>query len=106
MTGEDVPQPVLQILGIKKINTNSDQERYRLLMSDGKYYNSYAMLASQLNEMQHKGLLTENTIVRLDKYMTSMVGKDGAGKYVFKEIYNRTEINALLLIDESSLSPN
>lgn len=82
MHGEDVPQPVLQILGIKKINTNSDQERYRLLMSDGKYYNSYAMLASQLNEMQHKGLLNENTIVRLDKYMTSMVGKEGSGKRV------------------------
>lgn len=80
MHGDDVPQPVLQILGIKRINTNSDQERYRLLMSDGKYYNSYAMLASQLNEMQHKGLLTENTIVRLDKYMTSMVGKEGSGK--------------------------
>ncbi|KAH8359920.1 hypothetical protein KR093_009579, partial [Drosophila rubida] len=82
MHGEDVPQPVLQILGIKRINTNSDQERYRLLMSDGKYYNSYAMLASQLNEMQHKGLLNENTIVRLDKYMTSMVGKEGSGKRV------------------------
>ncbi|XP_034487485.1 replication protein A 70 kDa DNA-binding subunit [Drosophila innubila] len=82
MHGEDVPSPVLQILGIKRINTNSDQERYRLLMSDGKYYNSYAMLASQLNEMQHKGLLNENTIVRLDKYMTSMVGKEGSGKRV------------------------
>ncbi|KAH8395752.1 hypothetical protein KR215_000413, partial [Drosophila sulfurigaster] len=82
MHGEDVPQPVLQILGIKRINTNSDQERYRLLMSDGKYYNSYAMLASQLNEMQQKGLLNENTIVRLDKYMTSMVGKEGSGKRV------------------------
>ncbi|XP_030553841.1 replication protein A 70 kDa DNA-binding subunit [Drosophila novamexicana] len=82
MNGEDVSQPVLQILGIKRINTNSDQERYRLLMSDGKYYNSYAMLASQLNEMQNRGLLNENTIVRLDKYMTSMVGKEGSGKRV------------------------
>ncbi|ALC46337.1 RpA-70 [Drosophila busckii] len=82
MHGEDVAQPVLQVLGIKRINTNSEQERYRLLMSDGKYYNSYAMLASQLNEMQQKGMLSENTIVRLDKYMTSMVGKEGTGKRV------------------------
>lgn len=80
MHGEDVSKPVLQILAIKKINSNADSERYRILISDGKYFNSYAMLASQLNEMQHKGQLEEFTIVQLDKYVTSMVGKDGAGK--------------------------
>ncbi|KAH8383419.1 hypothetical protein KR009_008515, partial [Drosophila setifemur] len=82
MRGDDVPKPVLQILAIKKINSNADSERYRILISDGKYFNSYAMLASQLNEMQHKGQLDEFTIVQLDKYVTSMVGKDGAGKRV------------------------
>ncbi|KAH8232446.1 hypothetical protein KR032_006970, partial [Drosophila birchii] len=82
MHGEDVQKPVLQILAIKKINSTTDSERYRLLISDGKYFNSYAMLASQLNEMQHKGQLDEFTIVQLDKYVTSMVGKDGAGKRV------------------------
>ncbi|EDV30349.1 uncharacterized protein Dana_GF23244 [Drosophila ananassae] len=82
MHGEDVSKPVLQILAIKKINSNADSERYRILISDGKYFNSYAMLASQLNEMQHKGQLEEFTIVQLDKYVTSMVGKDGAGKRV------------------------
>ncbi|KAH8355942.1 hypothetical protein KR200_003721, partial [Drosophila serrata] len=82
MHGEDVSKPVLQILAIKKINSNADSERYRILISDGKYFNSYAMLASQLNEMQHKGQLDEFTIVQLDKYVTSMVGKDGAGKRV------------------------
>ncbi|KAH8284199.1 hypothetical protein KR054_012094, partial [Drosophila jambulina] len=82
MNGDDVSKPVFQILAIKKINSNTDSERYRLLISDGKYFNSYAMLASQLNEMQHKGQLDEFTIVQLDKYVTSMVGKDGAGKRV------------------------
>ncbi|XP_030369823.1 replication protein A 70 kDa DNA-binding subunit [Scaptodrosophila lebanonensis] len=82
MHGEEVNQPVLQILGIKKINSNADSERYRLLMSDGQYYNSYAMLASQLNAMQHDGLLKENTIVRLDKYITSLVGKNDTDKRV------------------------
>ncbi|XP_001358758.3 replication protein A 70 kDa DNA-binding subunit [Drosophila pseudoobscura] len=82
MNGDDVVKPVLQILAIKKINSNADAERYRILISDGKYFNSYAMLASQLNEMQHKGQLDEFTIVQLNKYVTSMVGKDGAGKRV------------------------
>ncbi|XP_017073556.1 replication protein A 70 kDa DNA-binding subunit [Drosophila eugracilis] len=82
MHGETVEGPVLQILAIKKINSAADSERYRILISDGKYFNSYAMLASQLNVMQHNGELEEFTIVQLDKYVTSMVGKDGAGKRV------------------------
>ncbi|XP_016960724.1 replication protein A 70 kDa DNA-binding subunit [Drosophila biarmipes] len=82
MHGEVVDGPVLQILAIKKINSTADSERYRILISDGKYFNSYAMLASQLNVMQHNGELEEFTIVQLDKYVTSMVGKDGAGKRV------------------------
>jgi len=80
MHGEVVDAPVLQILAIKKINSAADSERYRILISDGKYFNSYAMLASQLNVMQHNGELEEFTIVQLDKYVTSLVGKDGAGK--------------------------
>lgn len=82
MHGEVVDAPVLQILAIKKINSAADSERYRILISDGKYFNSYAMLASQLNVMQHNGELEEFTIVQLDKYVTSLVGKDGAGKRV------------------------
>ncbi|KAH8355941.1 hypothetical protein KR200_003720 [Drosophila serrata] len=82
MHGEDVSKPVLQILAIKKINSNEDSERFRIMISDGKYFNSHAMLASQLNEMQQKGQLDEFTIVQLDNYVTSMVGKDGAGKRV------------------------
>ncbi|XP_017036947.1 replication protein A 70 kDa DNA-binding subunit [Drosophila kikkawai] len=93
MHGEDISKPVLQILAIKKINSNADSERYRILISDGKYFNSYAMLASQLNEMQHKGQLNEFTIVQLDKYVTSMVGKDGAGKRVLI-ISELTVVNA------------
>lgn len=80
MNGEDVPKPVLQILAIKKINSTTDSERYRILISDGKYFNSFAMLATQLNEMLQNGQLAEFTIVQLGKYVTSMVGKDGGGR--------------------------
>ncbi|EDW80816.1 uncharacterized protein Dwil_GK11360 [Drosophila willistoni] len=82
MQGEDVENPVLQILAIKRINSNVESERYRILISDGMYFNSYAMLASQLNHLHQAGDLEEFTIVRLDKYMTSLVGKEGVGKRV------------------------
>ncbi|KAJ3642909.1 hypothetical protein Zmor_025657 [Zophobas morio] len=44
MKDEKVPEPIVQILQSKKINCNSDKERYRLLISDGKYQISHAML--------------------------------------------------------------
>lgn len=82
MTGTEVEAPVLQILGTKKI-AGGESERYRLLVSDGKYLNSFAMLATQLNSMQREDKLKENTIVRVDRYTTSMVNKtDKADKRV------------------------
>lgn len=69
MNSEVLPEPVLQILGIR--NLKSEQERYRLILSDGQYFSTYAVLGSQLNELKHKGLLNENAIVRLDKYTTA-----------------------------------
>ncbi|XP_055851551.1 replication protein A 70 kDa DNA-binding subunit [Episyrphus balteatus] len=74
MTGGDCEKPVLQILGTKKIS-GGDNERYRLLVSDGKYLNSFAMLATQLNDLYKEGNLVEYTIIRVDRYITSMVNK-------------------------------
>lgn len=92
MTGTDVEQPVLQILGTKKIS-GGESERFRLLVSDGKYLNSFAMLATQLNHLQKDDKLNENTIVRVDKYTTSMVNKaDKADKRVMI-ILNLTVLN-------------
>uniref|UniRef100_T1GRY7 Replication protein A subunit n=1 Tax=Megaselia scalaris TaxID=36166 RepID=T1GRY7_MEGSC len=83
MTGTEVEKPVLQILGTKKIASGNDSERYRILISDGKYLNSFAMLATQLNHLQQEDKLKENTIVRLERYTTSMVNKtDKADKRV------------------------
>lgn len=79
MTGNVLPQPVLQLLGIRQIR--SEEERYRLILSDGKYFSSYAVLGNQLNEIQHKGLLNINTILRLDKYSLLMAGNN-INKYV------------------------
>lgn len=93
MSGEEVEKPVLQILGAKKI-AGADCERLRLLVSDGKYFNSFAMLATQLNHLHFEGKLGEFTIVQVDKYITSMVNKtDTSGKRVLI-ILELTVLNA------------
>lgn len=76
MTGTDIDEPILQILGSKRIG--GDSERYRLLVSDGKYLNSFAMLATQLNNLQNEDKLKEFTIIKVEKYTTSTVNKSAA----------------------------
>lgn len=80
MAGSEIEKPVLQILGSKRIMSTENSERYRLLVSDGKFLNSFAMLATQLNDYVVDGRLADNTIVRIDKYITSMVNKSEPGQ--------------------------
>jgi len=70
--GEEVPQPNMQVLGYKKI-AGSGQERYRILLSDGEYSNSFSMLATQLNPMIHNKELEQFTIIKVDKYICNQV---------------------------------
>lgn len=81
MNGEEIEKPVLQILGVKRIMAG-ETERLRLLVSDGQYFNSYAMLATQLNSIFSEDKLKEYTIVKVDKYITSVVHRSDAGKSV------------------------
>lgn len=74
MKGVEFEKPVLQIIGSKCIQSNSTV-RYRLLVSDGKYLNGFAMLATQLNDYIDEGKLVDNTIVRVERYITSIVNK-------------------------------
>ncbi|XP_063701558.1 replication protein A 70 kDa DNA-binding subunit [Culicoides brevitarsis] len=82
--GTDVKYPVLQVLGAKRIppQTADAEERFRLLVSDGKYQHSFTMLATQLNHMFTNNLLTDYTIFRVDKYTTSHVGSGDRQKKV------------------------
>lgn len=79
MSGEEVEKPVLQIMGVKKI-AGAETDRLRLLISDGQFINSYAMLATQLNHLHAEGKLEEFAIIQVDKYITSVVNKTDAGK--------------------------
>lgn len=72
--------PILQVLGIKRVSGASGVARYRLLLSDGHYLQSFAMLATNLNDLVTSGTLSEYTIIRVTQHITSVVDKVGDGK--------------------------
>jgi len=73
--GGQVNSPVMQILSFKKIPSAST-ERFRLLISDGLYSNSCAMLATQLNSLITDGQIDEYCVIRVNKHScNNMQGK-------------------------------
>ena len=52
--------------------TSNAAERYRLAISDGRYWCT-AMLATQLNEIVKSDQIHNNTILRLDEYLSNAV---------------------------------
>lgn len=67
--------PVVQVIAIKKIQTKNkqnNQDRFRLVVSDGEYYQQ-AMLGIQQNELINSGTLQSNCIVRLKEYLCNPI---------------------------------
>merc|ERR1719347_708125 len=83
--GLDVSDPVLQVLGHKPIQ-GSGQERYRLLLSDGQFSNSFSMLATQLNPLIHDNSLAPFTIIKLKKHICNQVGQQTKKVVVILEV--------------------
>jgi len=75
--GQEASDFIVQVLATKPVGTG--QERFRLLISDGVYQNSFSMLASQLNHLIHEKKLENYTIVKIKKHMYN---KAGSGKKV------------------------
>jgi len=72
MRGEEVSDFNVQVLGTKPIQS-SGQDRYRLLVSDGAYSNSFSMLATQLNHLIQEKKLENFTIVKIKKHICNQV---------------------------------
>jgi len=77
--------PVLQVLGWKNLsNDNAERsvnDRYRILISDGKYSYAYGMLATQLNHLIIEGKLDTFSIIQVNKVICNRVTtKASAGK--------------------------
>lgn len=70
--GEDVAEPILQVLGHKAI-AGSGQERFRLLLNDGEYSNSFSMLATQLNSLVHEDKIPQFSIIKVKKHICNQV---------------------------------
>jgi len=69
---EDVVEPLLQVLGYKAMKQGGGQERYRLMLSDGEYYNTLCMLASQHNHrIAHNKELEMFTVIRVQDHHLS-----------------------------------
>ncbi|KAK8858497.1 hypothetical protein IAR55_002724 [Kwoniella newhampshirensis] len=67
-------QPVLQVLSVKKINAPgaSGTDRYRLILSDGKYF-IQGMIATQLNHHVENKEIDKHVLIKLVNYVTNAV---------------------------------
>lgn len=79
MNNQDVKDPVMQVLGVRKIAAAGANERYRLLISDGLNVNSFAMLATQLNNMVISGELNEFCILKIKRHIISNLSDRSKG---------------------------
>lgn len=73
---EYTEEPILQVLGTKRIAGAGNNERFRLLLSDGQYLQSFSMLSTQLNHLVLEGALPEFTIIQVKQHVTSVVNKN------------------------------
>lgn len=76
MSGGKVDRPVVQMINYRRI-VNNNQERYRLLISDGQHIHSFAMLATQLNHMISDNILESNAVIQLDRFVCNVVKSTG-----------------------------
>ena len=65
----NIPQPVLQILAVKKINatTPNSTERWRIVLSDGVFF-IQSMLATQLNPLVNNNEILKGGLIKLGQY--------------------------------------
>ncbi|ORX40177.1 hypothetical protein BD324DRAFT_616671 [Kockovaella imperatae] len=65
--------PIVQILNIKKISgQGQDKDRYRVIISDGKYF-TQGMLATQNNPLVESKQIDKNTVVKLTQFASNSV---------------------------------
>lgn len=76
--GETPVNPVVQVLGVKKIKVNENavtpqNDRYRIVASDGDFFLPSVMLATQINHLINDGKIDKNTVMTLNKFVINNV---------------------------------
>uniref|UniRef100_A0A8C7XDE7 Replication protein A subunit n=1 Tax=Oryzias sinensis TaxID=183150 RepID=A0A8C7XDE7_9TELE len=69
--GLPIKNPLLQLLNIRQMTSNSGLPRFRLMMSDGQHALSSFLLTTQLNHLPEQKLLVQHCICMLKKVVTS-----------------------------------
>lgn len=92
MSGGHYEKPIMQVLGSKKIQGTGANDRFRLLVSDGKHSHSFAMLATQLNDKLITGELSDFSVIQIDRFITSVLKNNEKGEKRVMVILNMTII--------------
>lgn len=80
MSGGQVEKPIMQVLSSKQVNSNQpDKVRYRLLLSDGIYTISFAMVTTHINEQGGTGEIPDYSIIKINNFITSVINNTGRG---------------------------
>ncbi|XP_030633337.1 replication protein A 70 kDa DNA-binding subunit [Chanos chanos] len=83
--GNDVNNPVLQLVNIRKIDGGSGPARYRVMMSDGLHTMSSFMLSTQLNPLAEQDQLAPNSVCLIKRSVTNVL-KDGRRVVVILDV--------------------
>lgn len=78
MRGAKIEEPIMQLLGCKKIPSHSEKDRYRMILSDGHNLMSYAMLHTHMHSLGPE--ITKHSIVQLKKYVTSVINNSSSAE--------------------------
>lgn len=63
-------QPIVQVLGLRRI-VGVTTERYSVVLSNGDKIETSTILSIQSTDFVHQ--LTENAIIRIEQYLTSVI---------------------------------
>lgn len=78
MSGGQVEKPIMQVLSSKQVNANQpDKMRFRLLLSDGIYTISFAMVTTHISDQNASGEIPDYSVIRVNNYITSVINNTG-----------------------------
>jgi len=77
LDGEQVADPILQILQMKNIQNNQDGiTRYKVSLFDGDSQHTFGILATQNNHLVEKDELKVGSVIRLEEFAVNVLSKD------------------------------
>jgi len=77
LDGENVTDPILQIMQMKNIQNNQDgMTRYKVTLFDGDIQHTFGILATQKNSLVENNELKIGSVIRLEEYAANVLSKD------------------------------